>query len=40
MFILSAFADDPNWNQWMRLCIARQDGLLDGALARIERALA
>jgi aspartate/methionine/tyrosine aminotransferase len=36
----SAFADDPTWNQWMRLCIAREDGLLDGALARIERALA
>lgn len=36
----SAFADDPAWNQWMRLCIAREDGLLDGALSRIERALA
>lgn len=36
----SAFADDPSWNQWMRLCIARTDELLDGALARIERALA
>ena len=36
----SAFADDPAWNSWMRLCIAREDGLLDGALSRIERALA
>lgn len=36
----SAFADDPAWNRWMRLCIAREDALLDGALDRIERALA
>jgi aminotransferase len=36
----SAFADDPAWNSWMRLCIAREDGLLDGALSRIQRALA
>jgi aminotransferase len=36
----SAFADDPAWNRWMRLCIAREDAMLDGALERIERALA
>lgn len=36
----SAFADDPAWNRWMRLCIAREDDLLDGALERIARALA
>lgn len=35
----SAFADDPAWNRWMRLCIAREDAMLDGALERIERAL-
>lgn len=35
----SAFADDPVWNRWMRLCIAREDDLLDGALERITRAL-
>jgi len=36
----SAFADDPAWDQWMRLCIARTDPVLDGALARLEKALA
>jgi aspartate/methionine/tyrosine aminotransferase len=36
----SAFADDPAWNRWMRLCIAREDAMLDGALERIARALA
>ncbi len=35
----SAFADDPTWSSWMRLCIAREDEMLDGALERIERAL-
>ncbi len=35
----SAFADSAEWNRWMRLCIAREDEMLDGALARIERAL-
>lgn len=34
-----AFADDPFWSRWMRLCIAREDALLDGALERIKRAL-
>jgi aminotransferase len=36
----SAFADDPAWSRWMRLCIAREDAMLDGALERIERAMA
>jgi aminotransferase len=35
----NAFADDPAWTRWMRLCIAREDAMLDGALERIERAL-
>jgi aspartate/methionine/tyrosine aminotransferase len=31
----SAFADSPEWDRWMRLCIAREDSMLDGALDRI-----
>jgi aminotransferase len=36
----NAFADGGEWNRWMRLCIAREDAMLDGALERVERALA
>jgi aminotransferase len=36
----NAFADGPDWNRWMRLCIAREDAMLDGALDRIATALA
>ena len=35
----AAFADSPEWDRWMRICIARQDSMLDGALERITRAL-
>jgi aminotransferase len=35
----SAFADSREWDRWMRICIARQDAMLDGALERITRAL-
>jgi len=31
----SAFADAPEWDRWMRFCIAREDSMLDGALDRI-----
>lgn len=35
----SAFADDPAWDRWMRLCIAREDAMLDAAMERIVRAI-
>jgi aminotransferase len=31
----SAFADAPEWDRWMRFCIAREDAMLDNALDRI-----
>lgn len=36
----SAFADDPAWDRWMRLCIAREDSMLDAAMERIMKAMA
>ncbi|MFN2513779.1 MAG: hypothetical protein ABR568_20465 [Pyrinomonadaceae bacterium] len=33
----SAFADSDNWNNYMRLCIAREDGVLQGALAGLQK---
>jgi aminotransferase len=36
----SAFADSPEWDRWMRFCIAREDAMLDGALDRILTTLA
>jgi aminotransferase len=35
----SAFADDDDWNNYMRLCIAREDGVLQGALDRLQSTL-
>jgi len=35
----SAFADSDDWNNYMRLCIAREDEMLQGALARLQSAL-
>jgi aminotransferase len=35
----SAFADSDTWDNFMRICIAREDEILDGALAKLERAL-
>ncbi len=35
----SAFADGDDWNNYMRLCIAREDGVLQGALDRLQSAL-
>jgi aminotransferase len=35
----SAFADSDYWNDYMRLCIAREDGVLQGALDRLQSAL-
>jgi aminotransferase len=34
-----AFADSDDWNNYMRLCIAREDGVLQGALERLQSAL-
>ncbi|HEX8138474.1 MAG TPA: pyridoxal phosphate-dependent aminotransferase [Pyrinomonadaceae bacterium] len=35
----SAFADSDAWDSHMRLCIAREDEILEGALGRLEEAL-
>jgi aminotransferase len=35
----SAFADRDDWNNYMRLCIAREDGVLQSALDRLKSAL-
>lgn len=35
----SAFADSDNWDSFMRICIAREDSLLEGALEKIRAAL-
>lgn len=34
-----AFADSDNWDAYMRICIAREDSLLEGALEKIHTAL-
>jgi aminotransferase len=36
----SAFTDSDKWDDFMRICIAREDEILDGALGKLERALA
>jgi aspartate/methionine/tyrosine aminotransferase len=36
----SAFTDSDTWDDFMRICIAREDDVLDGALDKLERALA
>jgi aminotransferase len=35
----SAFADSDDWDAYMRLCIAREDAILEGALEKIRTAL-
>jgi aminotransferase len=35
----SAFADSASWDDCMRICIAREDEILDGALDKLDRAL-
>jgi len=35
----SAFADGDGWENHMRLCIAREDGVLQGALDKLQSAL-
>lgn len=35
----SAFADSDDWDSFMRICIAREDSVLEGALEKIKNAL-
>jgi aminotransferase len=35
----SAFADSDNWDDFMRICIAREDSILEGALEKFKAAL-
>jgi aminotransferase len=35
----SAFADTDDWDAYMRICIAREDSILEGALEKIKTAL-
>ena len=35
----SAFADSDNWDNYMRLCIAREDHILDAALGKLHDAI-
>jgi aspartate/methionine/tyrosine aminotransferase len=36
----SAFTDTDAWDAYMRICIAREDEVLESALGKLERALA
>ncbi|MGI9106014.1 MAG: pyridoxal phosphate-dependent aminotransferase [Pyrinomonadaceae bacterium] len=36
----SAFTDSDTWDNYMRICIAREDDILDGALHKLQGALA
>ncbi len=35
----SAFADSDDWDSFMRICIAREDSMLEGAMTKIKSAL-
>ena len=35
----SAFADSDDWDAYMRICIAREDSILEGALEKMKTAL-
>ena len=35
----NAFVDGAEWDNYMRLCIAREDEMLQGTLARLQSAL-
>ncbi|MDQ6788464.1 MAG: pyridoxal phosphate-dependent aminotransferase [Acidobacteriota bacterium] len=35
----SAFADGDDWDRYMRICIAREDSILEGALEKLQSAL-
>ncbi len=36
----SAFADSDDWDQYLRVCIAREDEVLQGALGKLQNAIA
>lgn len=36
----SAFADSDAWDAWVRICIAREDAILDGAMEKLRSLLA
>lgn len=35
----SAFADSDDWDAWVRICIAREDSVLEGAMEKLQRVL-
>lgn len=35
----SAFADGDRWNSYVRICIAREDAILDGSMEKLQRVL-
>jgi len=35
----SAFADSDTWDPYVRICIAREDGILEGALEKLRNVL-
>jgi len=35
----NAFVDGAKWDNYMRLCIAREDGVLQGALKKLHSAI-
>jgi len=35
----SAFADTDRWDNFVRICIAREDSMLDGAMTKLKTVL-
>ncbi len=35
----AAFADSDRWDNYMRICVAREDSVLEGAMERFRKAL-
>jgi aspartate/methionine/tyrosine aminotransferase len=35
----SAFADSDDWDAHVRICIAREDNILEGAMGKLQRVL-
>ena len=35
----SAFADSDDWDRYVRICIAREDSILDGAMEKLQAVL-
>jgi aspartate/methionine/tyrosine aminotransferase len=36
----SAFADSDRWDSYVRICISREDAILDGAMEKLRKVLA